>query len=134
MNTLTLFDPILHFGENAHPFCEAGFSIVKRRVNCLLDTGFTFGFAFSKKSIPKFKFTEGFLMTMMLGNGRPIKGMVFVVSLELQKGNERRVLGNTSAVFIEKPGDPLIGVETMKLFSPLGLDWKSLEITSTLWH
>lgn len=125
MNQLYLLEPKLTFGENDHPFCETGFSVVTRRVNCLLDTGFSLGFAFSNRAIKKFGYKDGYVMSMLLGNGRPIKGTVFVVELIAKINRIDRNLGQTSVVFMEKEGDPLIGIETMKLLSPIGLDWEN---------
>lgn len=130
MNRLLIHDPKMSIGENGHPFCEVGFPEVSKRVVCLMDTGFTLGFAFSKKSLPKFKFTNGYVLSMLLGNGLPTRGMAFVVELAVQQGGKQQVLGNTSVVFMDKQGEPLIGVETMKLWSPMTLDWeaKSVEV------
>jgi predicted aspartyl protease len=129
MNQLYLLDPKLTFGEGDHPYCEAGFPVVNRRVNCLLDTGFTLGFAFSSKSIKKFGYTNGYSMSLLLGNNMPITAMVFIAELIVQIEGVNKELGQTSVVFMSKQGDPLIGIETMRLLSPIGLDWGSNEIT-----
>jgi hypothetical protein len=129
MNQLYLFDPQLSFGEGDHPYCEAGFSVVSSRVSCLLDTGFTLGFAFSKRSIKKFGYTNGYSMTLLLGNNMPINAMVFIADLIVQIQGVDKLLGQTSVVFMSKEGAPLIGIETMRLLSPIGLDWKGRNIT-----
>jgi len=124
MNKLVLIEPELVFGEDRHPLCVSGFEVISRRIDCLLDTGFSLGFAFSRTSIPKFGFKDGYFVSMMLGNGRMTKGIVFVVELVHRlKSGEEFLLGQTSAVFMERSGAPLIGVEVMQLWSPITLDW-----------
>lgn len=123
MNQLLIQDPTFYIGDNGHPFGDMGFPAAGKRVTCLLDTGFTLGFAFSKTSLQKFQFTNGYLLSMLLGNGFPTKGMAFIVELLVQQGSNQRSFGNTSVVFMDKQGEPLIGVETMKLWTPMTLDW-----------
>jgi hypothetical protein len=132
MNHLLLIDPILTFGDGGHPFCESGFSVVNKRILSVIDTGFTLGFAFSKKSLPKFKFTNGYVLSMLLGNSIPVKGIAFSVELIVRKQQQDTKYGFTSVVFMDRQGEPLIGIETLRLLSPIVLDWQSKNIESGL--
>lgn len=128
MNTLLIESPNFYIGEQGHPFCETGIAGITKKASCLVDTGFSLGFAFSRNSLSRFKFTNGYLITLLLGNGSPTKGIVFSVELQLKLSNETQLLGNTSVVFMEKKGDPLMGIESIRLFSPILMNWESNEI------
>ncbi len=128
MNRLILSSPNFYLGDQGHPFCETGIQGITAKTTCLVDTGFSLGFAFSQKSISRFKFSEGYVITMLLGNGAPTKGIVFPVEVLIQNEAVQEVLGMTSVVFMEKKGDPLLGIETIRLFSPVHLDWNTNQI------
>lgn len=130
MNSITLINPIFSFGNNDHPVCDIGFTVVPKRVSCLIDTGFTLGFAFQQQSLSKFRFTQGWVMSLMLGNGAPARGMVFAVDVILQYDGISKTIGQTSIVFMERSGEPLMGIETLRLFSPISLDWGIKTVTS----
>lgn len=132
MNQLLLEEPKLYIADNGHPYFESGFAVVPKRVTCLIDTGFSLGFAFSQKSVSKFNFKNGYMITMLLGNGMPTKGMAFIVDVLIKKAGCTTPVGQASVVFMDKGGEPLLGIEVLKLLSPLTMDWKTQLVTSAV--
>lgn len=107
----------------------------KKKYDLLLDTGFSLGIAFPKTLLPQFRFTDGFLSTMVLADERTVSAFTFLVDLsvvEQENSQLVRNLGQVSCVFMNGAVETVAGIELMKLLSPLTLDWDKSLITSKL--
>lgn len=129
-NQITFTQLNIAIREGNHLFLDTALDTPKIKLSdILVDTGYSFGFAFSKSYLAKFKFTDGFLSSMLLADDEMVKGITFLVDTKLILESKEFSLGKVSFVFIDKIAESLCGVEFLKHLSPITADWNSKKVT-----
>lgn len=113
-----------YFGSSDHIYASALVNGDEKTTNFLVDTGFTLGIALDKKLMTQYQLHDGYLVNLILGNGWVTKGFAFITELIITHDGGEVDLGTISVIFTNKPGEPLIGIEALKLLSPIHLDWE----------
>jgi len=120
-NKLNFRDFVSEFDNAGHIYFKSKLkNDHSKQLKFLVDTGFSLGFLFPYRHIEYFKFRDGVMTKMLLGDGSLANAISFIASLNIGE----RFVGSLSVVFLKGTVEAVIGVEFLSLLKKVCIDWE----------